>query len=240
MPAIDVTDATFEVDVLELSDSVPVLIDLWAPWCTPCRTLGPILEKVVDETAGAVALAKVNVDENPRISSMFQVQSIPAVFVVENRKVTGNFVGALPERDVREFVAKLLPAPSELDELLELGDETSLRKVLESDPAHEQAITELARLLVDRGDTVEALALLERIPETAATRPIAARARLPKSDSPDGTWTPEAIDDKIAELLERVPADNEARQQIVDLIETLEPDDPRVGKHRRALASKLF
>jgi putative thioredoxin len=240
MAALDVTDASFESEVLELSDKVPVIIDLWAPWCGPCRTLGPIIESAVDATEGAVALAKVNIDENPRIASTFQVQSIPAVFAIHERKIVGNFIGALPEREVKEFIARFAPATSEADELVEPGDEDSLRKVLEEDPADEKAITALARLLVDRGDKAEALAFLERIPETAATRPIAARARLPRSDSPDGSWSPEAIDAKIADLLQLVPGDEDARQQIVDFIETLEPDDPRQAVHRRALASRLF
>ena len=82
MPAVDVTDATFESEVLERSDTLPVVIDLWAPWCGPCRTLGPIIERVVESTGGRVALAKVDVDQNPRIQAAFQAQSIPAVFAI--------------------------------------------------------------------------------------------------------------------------------------------------------------
>src|ERR1700674_5275735 len=133
---IDVTDATFEQEVLLRSSEVPVVVDLWAPWCGPCRTLGPIIEKVVDATEGAVALAKVNVDENPAISSSFQVQSIPAVYALRDGKVVDGFVGALPEAQVAEFVARLAPQPTEADRLAAAGDEASLRQALELQPDH--------------------------------------------------------------------------------------------------------
>src|SRR5437588_3995243 len=107
---IDVTDTTFDQDVLERSKQVPVVVDLWAPWCGPCRTLGPIIERVVDATEGRVELVKVNVDENPRISATFQVQSIPAVYAMKDRKVVDGFIGALPEPAVAEFVAGLAPS----------------------------------------------------------------------------------------------------------------------------------
>src|SRR5438045_9759765 len=97
---IEVTDETFEVDVLERSKQVPVVVDLWAPWCGPCRTLGPIIEKVVDATEGKVELVKVNVDENPRVSSTFQVQSIPAVYAIKDGKVVDGFIGRSEERRV--------------------------------------------------------------------------------------------------------------------------------------------
>src|SRR4051794_31065985 len=107
--SIDVTDATFPAEVVERSRSVPVVVDLWAEWCGPCKTLGPILEKVIAETGGKVVLTKVDVDANPRTSEAFQVQSIPAVFALKDGAIVDTFVGALPEAQVREFVARLLP-----------------------------------------------------------------------------------------------------------------------------------
>jgi putative thioredoxin len=117
----DVTDATFQADVVERSKQLPVVVDLWAPWCGPCKTLGPTIEKVVNETEGRVELAKVNVDENPAISQAFRVQSIPAVFALKDGKVVDTFVGALPETAVREFVSKLAPVTSPADLLAATG-----------------------------------------------------------------------------------------------------------------------
>ncbi|MGI8663752.1 MAG: tetratricopeptide repeat protein [Acidimicrobiales bacterium] len=238
MAAIDVNDATFETDVLVRSDDVPVVVDLWAPWCGPCKTLGPIIEKVVDETEGKVVLAKINVDDNPRASSTFQVQSIPAVFAVRDRKVINGFIGAQGEAAVREFVTSLLPtaADDELSALLDSGDEASLRAVLERDAGHEGAVVALAELLVGKGEGGEALALLERIPETPDTRRIAALARVGDEADVDTDEMTAKLDD----LLARVKGDDDARQELVDLLEVLGPDDPRTAAYRRKLTSALY
>src|SRR5580658_5961060 len=114
---MDVTDDTFSTAVLERSATVPVVVDLWAPWCGPCKTLGPILEQVIAATNGEVELAKVNVDENPRIAQTFSVQSIPAVFALSGGNVVDQFIGALPEAQVAAFVQKLAPPASEADTL---------------------------------------------------------------------------------------------------------------------------
>ena len=238
---IDVTDATFEEEVLHRSSEVPVVVDLWAPWCGPCRTLGPIIEKVVDATEGAVALVKVNVDENPAISGSFQVQSIPAVFALKDGKVVDGFIGALPEAAVAEFVAKLTPEPSPADVLVAEGlldgSEEPLRSALELQPDHEGAIVGLAGLLVARGASEEAIALLGRIPETAETRRLLAEARLASQQVDVEADGVEALLDG---LLDRVTEDPSVRQEFLDLLETLGPDDPRTSGYRRALASRLF
>jgi len=232
----DVTDATFEQDVLERSAVVPVVVDLWAPWCGPCRQLGPILEKVVEQAAGAVELVKVNVDENPRISAAFQVQSIPAVYAVADRQVVDHFIGALPEAQVAAFVARLAPAPSEADELVAAGDEASLRRALELEPDHPAGVVALARLLVSSAPD-EALALLARIPETAESRTVAAEARLAaqKVEVPS-----DGVDVLLDALLPRVKEDEAARQEFLDLLETLGPDDERTARYRKALSAQLF
>lgn len=232
---IDVTDATFEVEVVERSKQTPVVVDLWAPWCGPCRTLGPILEQVIGETNGAVVLAKVNTDENPGVSQAFQVQGIPAVYALKDGKVIDGFVGAQPEATVREFVAKLAPSAEddEVSALVAAGDEESLNRALEMDPDNESAIEALATLLVDadRGD--EALELLGRVPETAATRRLAALAR--SGSDLDGD-----VEAKLNSLLEIVKTDDSARQEYVDLLELLGPDDPRTAGFRRALTARLY
>ena len=233
--AIDVTDATFERDVIERSLTTPVIVDLWAPWCGPCRTLGPILEKVTDATNGQVVMVKVNVDENPAISQAFRVQSIPAVYAVAGGQVVDGFVGAQPEHLVEQFVASLLPSPDDdlFGRLLEAGDEASLRQALDMQPDSEDVIVALAELLVADGRNDEALALLARIPETDLTRHIAALARvnLPPDDDHDATLTA---------LLDRVRGDDEARQQLVDILELMGPNDPRTAQYRRQLASRLY
>jgi putative thioredoxin len=238
---IDVTDATFEEEVLRRSSEVPVVVDLWAPWCGPCRTLGPIIEKVVDATEGGGALAKVNVDENPAISGSFQVQSIPAVFALKDGKVVDGFIGALPEAAVADFVAKLTPQPSEADllvaEALRDGSEEPLRQALEVQPDHEDAIVALGGLLVARGDSEEAIALLGRIPETSDTRRLLAEARLASQQVDVAADGVEALLDG---LLDRVTEDPTARQEFLDLLETLGPDDPRTAGYRKTLASRLF
>jgi putative thioredoxin len=236
---MEVTDTTFETAVLERSTEVPVVVDLWAEWCGPCRVLGPVLEKVVDETDGSVELVKVDVDANPRVAATFQVQSIPAVYAIKDRKVVDSFIGALPEPAVRQFIESLNGAPSEVDRLIASGDEASLRQVLDLEPGNEQAVVGLALLLVDKGERDEALSLLARIPETAEVRRVAALARVGDEVKANGENAAD-IDAKLDALLERVKDDEQARQEFVDLLEVLGPDDPRTARYRKALTARLF
>ena len=233
--AIDVSDATFEDDVVKRSLTTPVIVDLWAPWCGPCTTLGPILEKATDDTNGQVVLVKVNVDENPSISQAFQVQSIPAVYALKDGQVIDGFVGAQPEHLVREFVNALVPSSEQqhLDALITAGDEESLRAAIELAPGHEGAIIALCHLLVETGRSDDALILLGRIPESEQTRKVAAAARLSEKPIDD-------YDSKLASLLPSVKNDVDARQEFIDILELMGAEDPRTAAFRKQLTARLF
>ncbi len=230
----DVTDATFETNVVERSHTVPVVIDLWAEWCGPCKQLGPMIEKVVAETNGAVELAKVDVDANQAIAGAFKVQSIPAVYAMVDGKIVDGFMGAQPEPAIREFVAKLVPPTelSEIDQLVEVGDESSLRAALELQSDYPPAVIALAELLVERDSMDEVPALLERVPESPDTRRLMALTRtgVPSTD----------VDVELEALLPTVKNDEDARQRFVDLLEVMGGDDPRTAQWRKRLSTALF
>ena len=231
----DVTDATFETAVVRRSETVPVVVDLWAEWCGPCKQLGPILDKVIAETDGAVELAKVDVDANPAVAQAFQVQSIPAVYAMKDGQVVDGFMGAQGGAQVREFVQRLVPTPeqSEVERLLEIGDVPSLNRAYELEPDNPAVLTALAGRLIEEGQAEQGLALLAKIPETTETRRLRAVARTGGDPVDD-------IDATLAQLLLTVKIDDDARQRFVDLLEVLGPDDPRTADWRRKLSTALF
>jgi putative thioredoxin len=191
-----------------------------------------------------VELVQIDVDANPRSAATFQVQSIPAVYAIREKKVVDSFIGAVPEPAVRQWVAGLNPPPSEVDRLVAAGDEDSLRKAVEMQPANEKAVLALASFLIGGGsageaEREEALSLLSRLPETPETRRLAAQARL-GSEVPRGEPDRDGIEAKLDSLLERVREDESARQEFVDLLEVLGPDDPRTATYRKALTARLF
>ena len=232
----DVTDATFLTDVIERSKTVPVVVDLWAEWCGPCKTLGPILEKVVEETNGAVELAKVDVDANREIAAAFQVQSIPAVFAIADGKVVDTFVGALPEAQVRAFIEKLAPGASKVDQLLDAGDETSLREAVAMDPTNSEAAVALADFLRQEDKLDDAEALLVPFPNVLAAKTVLARIRLQRG----GVRLDGDLDLTLEHLLEQSATNDALKTQLLEVLDALGPQDPRYVSYRRRLASRLY
>jgi putative thioredoxin len=244
---IDVTEDTFQTEVLDRSKELPVVVDFWADWCGPCKQLTPALEKAANAREGKVVLAKVDVDANPRLSAAFQVQGIPAVKAFRDGKVADEFVGAQPPPQVERFFDGLVP--SEADGLVERGDEASLQRALELEPARNDARLALARILRDRGEDDAALELLESAAGNFAAEGLAARMRLERAGEPDLSSAFEALDrgdreSALQALLDAFPsadgAKDDLRRIFVGILDELGVDDPLAREYRRRLATALY
>jgi putative thioredoxin len=239
----DVDEAGFEERVLERSRSLPVVVDFWADWCGPCKQLTPALERAAAARGGRVELAKLDVDANQRLSAAFRIQGIPAVKAFRDGRVVAEFTGAIPPAEVERFFDSLLP--SEADQLAASGDEAALRRALELDPAHVAARRELGRILLRRGDTEEAIELLDSARGDFVADGLAARARL--SGDEDLAAAFEAWDaGDAAGALERLQAalpDPERqdliRRVMVAIFTELGADHPLAREHRRRLSAAL-
>jgi putative thioredoxin len=243
----DVTEGDFEQEVIRRSRTMPVVVDFWASWCNPCRQLTPVLERAVQARAGKVALAKLDTDANPTISSAFEIQGIPAVKAFKGGEVVDEFVGALPPAAVERFFDGLVP--TEADGLVAKGDEKSLRRAVELDPARADAVVPLARLLHARGEDDDALALLERVPNDFAGAGLAARIGLERTGEPDLGDAFAALDagdheraiDLLIDALQSADgARDEIRKIVVALLAELGVEHPLARAGRRKLAAALY
>ena len=242
-PIHNVDEAGFEAQVLERSKTVPVVVDFWADWCGPCKQLTPVLERATAAREGKVELAKVDVDANQRLAAAFGVQGIPAVKAFRDGKVASEFTGAVPPAEVERFFDALVP--SEADELVEAGDEDSLRRALAADPRHATARGELARILIQRGDTDEALEVLGETTGDFVADGLAARARLadderlaPAFEAWDRGDYREALE-RFQEALADPERRDDVRRMMVAIFTELGPQDPLATEYRRRLASAL-
>lgn len=239
----DVAEADFEQRVLERSRELPVVVDFWADWCGPCKQLTPVLERAATARAGKVELAKVDVEANQGLQAAFRIQGIPAVKAFRDGRVASEFTGALAPADVERFFDALVP--SQADELAASGDEAALREALELDANHPTARRELGRILLLRGETGDALELLEEVPGDFIAQGLAARVRLagdPELDAAFAAWDSGDHDTALA-ALQAALADPErrdlVRRAMVAIFTELGPEDPLAREYRRRLSAAL-
>jgi putative thioredoxin len=244
---MDVTEATFQTEVIDRSRTVPVVVDFWAEWCGPCRQLTPVIERAVAARAGKVELAKVDVDSNQNLARTYGIQGIPAVKAFRDGKVAAEFVGAQPPPAVERFLDSLVP--SEADALVQAGDEASLARAVELEPSRADAAVPLARILHSRGEDDDALELLARVPGSFAADGLTARIALERSESPELAEAFAALDSgdhsgALDVLLGALPsadgARDDIRRVIVGVLDELGVDHPLARESRRRLASALY
>lgn len=246
---MDVGKASFEREVLQASKSLPVVVDFWAPWCAPCRALGPILEKLAGDFAGRVKLVKVNSDENPELAAQYGVRSIPYVLAFKAGRAMGHFLGALPEREARAFFEGLLPSPSE--EALEraerhfaakrLADAERELALVEPDPDWDSRVAALRQgIAFARGlaDAPGEAALRARLAEHSADH----EARLALAGLYAAEQRYREAMEELVEIVRQAKEwrDGEARRQLLAIF-SLAADEPElVAEYRRRLAAALY
>ena len=260
---VDVSEATFQAEVLDRSFQVPVVLDLWAEWCGPCKQLSPVLERLAVEGGGSWVLAKVDVDANPALAQALRVQGIPAVKAVWQGQLVAEFTGAIPEEQARQFVTELVAAttggaapggPEDEAEALEdprldaaeaalergdlQGAEAAYRSILAEEPDHPEAGLALRQVqLFRRADEAgpDALALADAAPDDVAAQQRAADFLL-------GTGDVEGAFERLIDVVRRTAGEDRdaARTHLIELFAIVGDDDPRVGPARRKLTTALF
>lgn len=260
---IEVTDQNFGTAVLEESKRRPVVVDFWAGWCQPCRLIGPVLERLAGEANGDFLLAKLDVDANPQASAAFQIQSIPAVKAFRDGRLVDEFIGAIPEQAIRQWLGGVVP--SEADHLVEEGEEAEregrvgeaerlYRKALDQQPDHVGALLGRGRLAATRGELEEARELLQPLrPNPEAERLLTAievsgwTEPNPNGDGPVQLGQRAAAEGRYREALEAFLAEiqagehrDDARDAMIKVFAVLGDDDPLTVEYRRKLAMALY
>ncbi|HEY4470840.1 MAG TPA: thioredoxin [Stellaceae bacterium] len=226
-PVKDVSTANFMAEVVDASFEQPVIVDFWAPWCGPCKQLGPVLEKVVRGANGAVRMVKLNIDENPEIAQQMRIQSIPAVYAFKDGRPVDGFVGALPESQVKQFVQRLgggAAGPSPVEEAMTMAKEASqsgdhataaalYSQILQHEPEQWEALGGLVRALTARGELDKAHQALAQVPAAQANHAeiAAARSALELAEQAQKAM---AGADKLKSRVEQNPDDHEARFEL--------------------------